>query len=480
MNYVHAITRQRRGGSASIDFIVRGGVSTPMNYIPVITRQRRGGSAPIDFIVRGGVSAPMNYIPAITRQRRGGSAPIDFIVRGGIDSRPSSIIRTWFFPGDHFTTLPRLVNVIPAMILVPIVGTLLCYVVLYAVQFAYRDLTSPLGHVVGPKRPSLIVGNFRKMGEKWYHEFGPAFGSAVYSHKRHRRVLNPIVGVPQIRMMTEVFVEKAVQHLGWSSRAGEQHRPYRGSVLAETHVIGDWTQAGFDYQLDALDAKGKPNKLDQVFTQLFHSSQANRNLGFRVAQSRVPFLDSWYPSWPVVFSRLLQNKPLPGMTLLASARAKMLSIGGRIVSTFKPNLEAPEGDKALGNRRDLLSVLLTAKLSRDIPESQRLTDIARKNVLCSSAVVISHPRSTEIPTFFIAGHGTTRKFGPELTLCAVQQPLGLCMLSPSTRRRSPKIREELLTMSTANPTMDELNCLPYLETVVRETMRLHAPVKFYQ
>jgi cytochrome P450 len=39
-----------------------------------------------------------------------------------------------------------------------------------------------------------------------------------------------------------------------------------------------------------------------------------------------------------------------------------------------------------------------------------------------------------------------------------------------------KLRTELLTVSTDNPTMDELNGLPYLDAVVRETMRLHAPV----
>ena len=39
-----------------------------------------------------------------------------------------------------------------------------------------------------------------------------------------------------------------------------------------------------------------------------------------------------------------------------------------------------------------------------------------------------------------------------------------------------KLREELLTIPTDNPTMDELNSLPYLEAVVREMMRVHAPV----
>ena len=39
-----------------------------------------------------------------------------------------------------------------------------------------------------------------------------------------------------------------------------------------------------------------------------------------------------------------------------------------------------------------------------------------------------------------------------------------------------KLREELLAVPTDTPTMEELNALPYLDLVVRETLRLHAPV----
>ena len=39
-----------------------------------------------------------------------------------------------------------------------------------------------------------------------------------------------------------------------------------------------------------------------------------------------------------------------------------------------------------------------------------------------------------------------------------------------------KLRDELLIIETDNPTMDQLIALPYLDMVVRETMRLHAPV----
>jgi cytochrome P450 len=39
-----------------------------------------------------------------------------------------------------------------------------------------------------------------------------------------------------------------------------------------------------------------------------------------------------------------------------------------------------------------------------------------------------------------------------------------------------KLREELMTVSTDNPTMEELNALPYLENVVREALRVHTPL----
>jgi len=39
-----------------------------------------------------------------------------------------------------------------------------------------------------------------------------------------------------------------------------------------------------------------------------------------------------------------------------------------------------------------------------------------------------------------------------------------------------KLREELSTIETDTPTMDELMALPYLDMVVRETLRVHTPV----
>lgn len=41
-----------------------------------------------------------------------------------------------------------------------------------------------------------------------------------------------------------------------------------------------------------------------------------------------------------------------------------------------------------------------------------------------------------------------------------------------------KLRAELCAVATENPTMDTLISLPYLDAVLRESLRLHAPVGF--
>lgn len=67
--------------------------------------------------------------------------------------------------------------------------------------------------------------------------------------------------------------------------------------------------------------------------------------------------------------------------------------------------------------------------------------------------------------FLVAGHETT---GTSVAWCLYS----LCL---DTRIQS-KIREELLTVDTDTPTMDELNALPYLDMVMRETLRMHPAV----
>nr|VWO99488.1 N/A [Ganoderma boninense] len=100
--------------------------------------------------------------------------------------------------------------------------------------------------------------------------------------------------------------------------------------------------------------------------------------------------------------------------------------------------------------RDLLTLLIKANIATDIPESQRLSD---EDVLA------------QVPTFLVAGHETTSTATTWCLFALTQNP-----------RVQQKLRDELLSVETETPTMDELNALPYLNMVVRESLRLHAPV----
>ncbi|KAJ7106475.1 cytochrome P450 [Mycena crocata] len=378
--------------------------------------------------------------------------------------------------------------------LLPIIGTLLGYVLFHLAQFLYHDVTSPLRNIVGPKSPSFVLGNFKQISDdallmdKWRREFGPIFQfkrlfsvrelhtadtkaishiithSDVYQklpiapysvkqfmgegiltaelgeHKRQRRILNPAFGVAHIRQMTEVFVEEAAKLRDfWDAEiTGGDTKQHTIDVLSwmrklTLDVIG---KAGFNYQFHSME--NRPNDLSEVLSQLFQSPTSQRDRMFRLFQAMVPIL------------RII---PVPGDQLFYKARSRMFGIGREIVEKNKLACkESMEADKPFSGRRDLLSLLLKANLATDIPDHQRL----------SNDEVIG-----QIPTFVIAGHETT------------STAIAWALHALSTHRGvQKKLREEILGVSTDNPTMDELNALPYLENVVRETMRVHSPLVF--
>ena len=64
---------------------------------------------------------------------------------------------------------------------------------------------------------------------------------------------------------------------------------------------------------------------------------------------------------------------------------------------------------------------------------------------------------------------------PELrSSAATAWALYALALNPSAQK---KLREELLLVPTDTPSMDQLSNLSYLDAVLREALRLHAPVQ---
>ena len=95
--------------------------------------------------------------------------------------------------------------------------------------------------------------------------------------------------------------------------------------------------------------------------------------------------------------------------------------------------------------KDFLSLLIRANLAYDLPASERLSD---EDVMC------------QISTFVIAGHETTST--------SLSWTIHALTLHPHVQ---DKLREELMTVGTDEPSLEVLEALPYLDAVVRESMR---------
>ncbi|KAJ7260121.1 cytochrome P450 [Mycena rebaudengoi] len=374
-------------------------------------------------------------------------------------------------------------------LLLPLVATLFCYTLLNVVRFFYRDFTSPLRSMAGPKNPSYLFGNFKEITtdawvtRKWQKQFGHTFQfrglflnrrlytsdttalnhvlnhsdmyqkphdqPAQYSltgngllaveaddHRRQRKILNPAFGSSQIRQLTPVFTDKSIELRNIWSR---EIRPGTSSARIEVlswlskmtlDVIG---QAGFNYHFNSLNGSGEPDELSEVLKRIFHSAGSARRLIFaRAVAFRIPFL------------RFI---PLPGRKEFQAARTKIAEIGSQLLAESRAALQS---SKEVSGSRDLLSLILEANMSPDIPDYQKLSD----------AEAIG-----QIPTFFLAGHITT----------STATAWALYALSMN-RTLQTRLRQELFSLTTDTPTLDELNSLPLLENIIRETMRLYPPV----
>ncbi|PPQ79656.1 hypothetical protein CVT26_015782 [Gymnopilus dilepis] len=372
------------------------------------------------------------------------------------------------------------------------------YVLYKGAKLLYFQWTSPLNDLPGPPSTHWFFGNLKDiwkadnsvLHEKWVEEYGPTLkykgflqtsrfytvdlkainhilmnsyiyqkseagrynlsrilgnGVLVVEEDKHKQQIwpyknpqNPAFGVAQIRELTEIFVEKSIQLRDiWADeiiKANGQVEVLSWLSKMTLDVIG---LAGFNYNFNALTRDGEKNELNQAFSTIFRS-------GTRM--SLIPMLRGMVP-----FLRFL---PAERDAETKIAREKMARIGDQLLRESKAAILADEKEngkveKTAFKRRDLLSLLLRANMSTDVPPNH-MTD---EDVLA------------QVPTFIVAGHETTSTATTWALYALTQQP-----------DVQTKLREELFTIGTDNPTMDELNSLPYLDAVVRETLRIHAPV----
>ncbi|KAJ7262670.1 cytochrome P450 [Mycena haematopus] len=376
-------------------------------------------------------------------------------------------------------------------LLVSVSGSLGIYALYEILKIAYGEFTSPIRQLPGPKATHWFYGNLKDifkaetsvLHEQWVQEYGPTIkykiflgmtrlyttdtgalnhfltNSNIYQkpessryvlaqmlghgvlvaegdeHRQQASFMNPAFGAAQIRELTEIFVEKSIELRDiWAGQVANANGAARIDILswlskATLDIIG---LAGFNYNFSNLSAEGT-TELGAAFATIFQSG-ASANF-FRVIQTLIP-------AFRIIPTKLDNT--------MASSRATMMRIGRKLLQDSSKEMAESGTFEKSRSRRDLLSLLVRANTSKDIPASQRLSD---EDVLA------------QVPTFLVAGHETTST-ATTWALFALTQNL------PAQKR----LREELLMVSTDNPTMDQLNELPYLDWVVRETLRIHTPV----
>ncbi|KAH9917917.1 cytochrome P450 [Epithele typhae] len=256
-------------------------------------------------------------------------------------------------------------------------------------------------------------------------------------HRQQRRVMNPAFGPAQIRELTQIFVEKSMNLVEyWGSMVESASGVGRVNAVEglgrmTLDVIGI---AGFDYNFDALNPDSQ-NPLGKAFAHIVKTPPVFTPLS--------------------VLCALLFSKVFPDKRTQAADKAQgvMVEIAKKLLLEKKAELRSRGAvEKRDVQGRDLLTLLLKSNLAADVPDDQKLTD---DEVLA------------QIPTFLIAGHETTNT------------STSWCLSSLSTHPEiQSRLREELFSLDTESPTMEDLNALPLLDRVVRETLRLHAVVTF--
>ncbi|KAF9645313.1 cytochrome P450 [Thelephora ganbajun] len=265
-------------------------------------------------------------------------------------------------------------------------------------------------------------------------------------HRKQRRIMNPAFGPAQLKSFTPIFNQKAseVRNI-WLSQLNENNTdvikvdvPYYMSRTT-LDIIG---LAGFDYEFNSLQSEG--DQLSVAFSSLIPTGSASR------IPSRWTIKPVLMAFAPVILKLVRIPLPFTGVKRLRAAKKTIDRICDQLITERKSAMLREQSygfkEKSDTTGKDLLTLLIRANLQ----DTDGMSD--------------SDVRA-QIGTFLIAGHETTST-AMSWTL------FGLCQ----NLEAQSKLRDELLALVTDDPTMDELKALPYLDMVVRESLRLYSPV----
>ncbi|PVG01509.1 cytochrome P450 [Serendipita vermifera] len=289
-----------------------------------------------------------------------------------------------------------------------------------------KALNHILNNTIVYQKPGMLKYTFRFLNQ------GLLFSNGS-QHKRQRRIVNPSFSTSHIREMTEIFIVKShemreilLEQLK-SPEASEtvDMLKYLSSVTLD--IIG---VAGFNYEFNSL--KNDNDELSMAFDGIINIG--NRFPIFQLLKELIPFLR------PILRFDITSKD-------LAYAERTFKSVGMELIRQKKNEIEEEIKSGKKGASKDLLTLLIRSNLNE---KGDKLTDEE-----------LIH----QIPNFLIAGHETT----------STSTTWGLLSLA-AHKPLQTRLRNELRSISTDFPTMEELNSLPYLDAVIREILRYNSVI----
>ncbi|KAJ7186220.1 cytochrome P450 [Mycena pura] len=242
-------------------------------------------------------------------------------------------------------------------------------------------------------------------------------------HSRQRKMLNPLFGPTALRKYASVMYDSAYKvFTSWES---ELQASATGEIMLD---VSEWVNnvsfdiiglAAFSTDFKSLD--GETSDVLTALTAVGHAKPSP-------TAAKILLLSTAYPS--------LFKLPLPRSKLVAEMSSAMDAVVDKVI------------DAAKSKSRELETELVGSALS----------------VLLNAEELSPAQIRMQAKSILLAGFTTTS--------ASVKWALVELSMHPKKQER---LREELVSFSTADPSYDDLVslALPYLDAVVRESLRLH-------
>ncbi|KAJ7235293.1 cytochrome P450 [Mycena haematopus] len=253
------------------------------------------------------------------------------------------------------------------------------------------------------------------------------------SHKRQRKALTPAFSNAAIRRLTEVFYDSAHKlKINWEGAL--DNAPSEGDIIDVEHwmnlvALDSIGIAGFSHDFRTLD--GEYSAVAAAFDSLNFEGQ-----GF--ISGLVFLLGTQFP--------FLANLPTQRNRIMGNLRRTISGIADELLERTRREKKSHVSDETTD--RSIIGLLLKAEEEDAELRMDQSEVMAQMNVL------------------LLAGYETT----------SISLTWALIELARKPELQT-KLREEITQFGTTDPTWDQLvSTLPYLDSVVLETLRLHPPL----